>query len=527
MPDDLTPAFLQRLRRLAAPEAATTTDAQLLDRFVRTHDAAAFELLVWRYGPLVLGVCRRLLRHTQDAEDAFQATFLTLVRKASSIGKHASLGSWLYKVAYRVALHARQASASRTAREQRVARGAAVCAAESVDADLHAALVEEVSRLPEKYRAAVVLCYFLGKTHDEAARRLGCPRGTVAVRLLRAKERLRGRLERRGFTLGAAALAAAIARREVMALPDTLLTRTMHAALLLAAGRGLAAGGVSLKAIALMEGTVKAMWWMQFRMAAGAVVALGMLGASGGWVAFRTDGTESPARTASSVAQKEAAPPGKNERQLEESLRIERDRLRTALDKLDRELAAWQADRRKDRIAAEERLRLLEREQTADREREHSRLKAREHRIQVAEADADAACWNLIGTNRDRGKNHPEVKQAEANTHVQEERLARMRVELNDELDKVRQIEQKRTDDLIQTRTRQAELEEVSLGTERRAQTERARLQADLALVEARLQGVQGLALPNFPPLREDAKLDRLLEEVQALRREVRELKNR
>lgn len=262
------PTFLWRLRRLVLPEAARASDAHLLDRFVRQHDDAAFELLVFRHGPMVLGVCRRPLRHAQDAEDAFQATFLTLARKAKSICKRASLGSWLYKVAYRVALQARETAASRAARESRVARATAVaCADEPPDPDLRTALAEELAHLPEKYRAAVVLCYLQGKTHDEASRQLGCPKGTVAVRLMRAKERLRSRLERRGLALSTCTLAAMLAEREALAIPEVLVNKTLRAALLLAAGRALAAGGVSVQVIALVEGAVQAMWWTQVKVA--------------------------------------------------------------------------------------------------------------------------------------------------------------------------------------------------------------------------------------------------------------------
>src|SRR5436305_10903147 len=116
MADELRPRFLQYLR-LTLPGEAAVGDAELLERFLHGRDAAAFELLVWRYGPLVLGVCRKVLRQAEDAEDAFQATFLLLARKAGSIGKRTSVGSWLYKVAYRVALHARRTAASRVARE--------------------------------------------------------------------------------------------------------------------------------------------------------------------------------------------------------------------------------------------------------------------------------------------------------------------------------------------------------------------------------------------------------------------------
>src|SRR5215470_5427658 len=189
---------------LAPPEA----DAQLLARFLASRDDFAFAALVRRHGPTVLGVCRRVLRHAQDAEDAFQATFLVLARKARSIARRGALGSWLYGVAYRVALKARDDAARRRRHERRAAsrtEGQAACA-EAGDA-AGPVLDEEVNRLPDKYRQPVVLCYFEGKTYQEAARLLGWPAGTAAVRLARARELLRNRLTVRGVALSSAALA--------------------------------------------------------------------------------------------------------------------------------------------------------------------------------------------------------------------------------------------------------------------------------------------------------------------------------
>src|SRR5262249_46510385 len=153
-------------------------------------------------------VCRRVLASAGDADDAFQATFLVLVRKARSIAKRDSVASWLHGVAHRVALDARAAAARRRAHER---RGAAMPTEEmppdGTRAEVRQVLDEELGRLPEKYRAPLVLCYLEGKTNDEAAGQLGCTRGTVAGRLSRARDLLRGRLARRGVTLTAAAVA--------------------------------------------------------------------------------------------------------------------------------------------------------------------------------------------------------------------------------------------------------------------------------------------------------------------------------
>ena len=187
---------------------AGVPDAQLLERFVAGRDEAgemAFRALVERHGPMVLRVCQSVLGDRHDAEDAFQVTFLVLARKAGSIRKQRSLGSWLHGVAHRVALRAQTAARRRLARETKAAKRAEMAAPSAEPgedrADLAAALHQEITRLPAKYRAPIVLCYLEGMTHDQAASELGWPVGTVRGRLARARDMLRTRLTRRGLTL--------------------------------------------------------------------------------------------------------------------------------------------------------------------------------------------------------------------------------------------------------------------------------------------------------------------------------------
>src|SRR5262245_25753291 len=216
MADGQVTTVLRHLRRLIDPPgAAGVTDADLLERFVRSRDEAAFELLLWRHERLVLNVCRRVLHDSADAEDAFQATFLVLARKAGSIGHSQALAGWLHKVAYRVALRARAGATRRRAREQTGLDLDAVPAREGGAPpvgwrELRPLLDQEVSRLPERYRVPVILCYLEGKTYDEIARQLGCSRGTVGTWLARARDLLRRRLTRRGLVVSAAVLAAAL-----------------------------------------------------------------------------------------------------------------------------------------------------------------------------------------------------------------------------------------------------------------------------------------------------------------------------
>jgi RNA polymerase sigma factor (sigma-70 family) len=232
---------LRHLQKLSqAQEARDLTDAELLERFRRCREEAAFTILLHRHGPMVLAVCRRLLHDPHAAEDAFQATFVVLVRKANSIRKHASLASWLYGVAQRVAARARVQAARQRSRERRApVMSHEPPLDETTWQELQAVLDEEMGQLPERYRAPLVLCYLEGQTQEHAARELGCPRTSLASRLARARELLRERLVRRNLTLSAGLLATALTERMSEAAVSALLTlATVRAAMLTASGRG-------------------------------------------------------------------------------------------------------------------------------------------------------------------------------------------------------------------------------------------------------------------------------------------------
>jgi RNA polymerase sigma factor (sigma-70 family) len=277
----LNTVIRQLLHVAGRRRAGGLSDAQLLERFVRARDEAAFEVLVWRHGPMVLGTCRRLLRREQDAEDAFQATFLALVRKAASIGKREALGSWLYKVAYRVSLRARATTPAQPLADRTLPdTSAAEPGEELLRRELCAALDEEVRRLPEKYRAAFVLCQLEGQTTEAAARVLSCPPGTVGTRLARARELLRRRLGRRGF--GAPALLAAGA---CAALPAALVSSTIRFG-------AASAGPVPARVAALAEGALRAMSAKKLALAAAAVLAVGLLGGGAAFRACQADAGE-------------------------------------------------------------------------------------------------------------------------------------------------------------------------------------------------------------------------------------------
>jgi RNA polymerase sigma factor (sigma-70 family) len=252
-------------------------DGQLLQQFVARGDEAAFAALVRRHGPMVLGVCRRLLRGGADADDAFQATFLVLFRRARALDRRASLAGYLYTVAYHVALRARAASARRRSQERQVVdMPRAECRAEEVWRDLQPVLDDELNRLPDKYRELVLLCYVEGKTNEEAGRLLRLPTGTVKSRLARARELLKGRLSRRGITLTAGLLAAVLAERAAAAVSPRLLATTLQTTVRLAAGQ--AAG----PAAALAEGVLKAMFATKLKIATVFLVAAGVLALGAG-----------------------------------------------------------------------------------------------------------------------------------------------------------------------------------------------------------------------------------------------------
>jgi cobalt-zinc-cadmium efflux system membrane fusion protein len=260
------PGFAGHLRRIfQAKEVAALSDGVLLDRFVGEHDEAAFEVLVLRHAPLVLGVCRRLLRDEQEAEDAFQATFLALVRKAGSIARGEAVGSWLYKVAYRIALRCR---ARREAQPRCQGEAELLEAAPAGAEKLRLELDEEINRLPAAYRTAVILCCLEGQTQEAAARQLGCAPSTVAWRLAQARQRLRARLGCGDPDSWAGAL---------VAVPSlALIENTVRIGLAFA--RGQAVPGSA--AVALAEGVLLTMMRASNKMniAAALVLAVGLLG---------------------------------------------------------------------------------------------------------------------------------------------------------------------------------------------------------------------------------------------------------
>jgi RNA polymerase sigma factor (sigma-70 family) len=268
---------------LVAHGEAGQCDGQLLELFLADRDEAAFANLVRRHGPMVLGVCGRILRHPHDAEDAFQATFLVLARKAASVVPRELVGHWLYGVAVRTALRARSSALRHRSRERQVIDMPDRAApAKAIVYDLRPVLDEELSRLPEIYRIPLVLCELEGRTKREAASALGVPEGTVASRLARGRVLLRKHLTRRGLAVTSTSLTLLLSQNASADVPANLLASTVRTAISYLPAQAASAGLVSARVVALSEREITDMllsklkvftWLVVVLLAAGAVAA--------------------------------------------------------------------------------------------------------------------------------------------------------------------------------------------------------------------------------------------------------------
>jgi RNA polymerase sigma factor (sigma-70 family) len=487
---------IEQLRRAVGPgPAGGLSDADLLARWVAGRDEAAFEVLLWRHAPLVLGVCRRVLRDAHEAEDAAQATFLALALKAGSVARRGALAGWLYRVAYRVALQAKARAARRPRQDARALEAAARPDEGPVWRDLRPVLDDEVSRLPAKYRVPFLLCCVEGRTNEEAARELGCPVGTVLSRLARARERLRVRLARRDLAPSAGALAVAVSAEFV--------GPTVKAASAVAAGR--AAGAVSSSVNLLFQGALRGMLMTRVKMAATVLVVTAALVGTGAGVFGHRLRAERPAAQADPRPGEVPAAPGKaadapargkaedDRRREARAILLKRllEQMKRAEEHRHQLEDRWKVEvlpLRLMRIEEEERLRLLERTQAAEREREQAELLALAKEIRQPGKDADKARVRLEA------------------------------LEVN-----ARKREEERTEALIKARQSMAKVEEALRPVERRLghQLDQAEVEEDATA--AGLREAEGLAAPpESPRPRElERKLDALLREMTELRRAV------
>lgn len=332
-----TSGILCRVRSLLR-QGESAPDAELLDRFVSGRDEEAFALLVRRHGPMVLGVCRRVLRNAADADDAFQATFLVLARRARSVRPQSLLGNWLHGVAYRTSLESQRAAAVRRARERKAAEMMTRASADQESTpELREVLDRELAALPDAFRAAIVLCDLEGLSRREAAARLGWSEGTLSGRLFRARSRLATRLARFGLAIPAAGLTLA-GNTALAGVPVPLAQSTVKLGILIAAGEAVSVAAAPVAA--LTEGVMKAMLLTKLKgMAAALVVGCAVMATTAaGWqsnavIAADGQAREEPTRRAAQRdADKERI--AQLERERDELLKIVHD-LKSRLEKLE------------------------------------------------------------------------------------------------------------------------------------------------------------------------------------------------
>jgi RNA polymerase sigma factor (sigma-70 family) len=308
--------MIRHLRRaVLRHDAAGRTDGRLLASFIEQKDEAAFGALVRRHGRMVFGVCRRVLRNHHDAEDAFQVTFLVLARKASSVKPRDKVANWLHGVALRTALKAKAMTAKRRRREKQVAgMPEPKPARQDQGRDLQPLLDQELNGLPENYRLPILICDLGGKTIKEAARQLGWPQGTLASRLARGRKLLAKRLVNRGVVFSAGPLAAVVLQDVASAgVPTSLLSSTVKAVTVIAAGQATIAGAVPARVAALTEGVMKSMLLTKLRIHAttlGAVLVILSLG--GGLVSHRRAAAQPSRPVAATIDQRPGPSVGEN-----------------------------------------------------------------------------------------------------------------------------------------------------------------------------------------------------------------------
>jgi RNA polymerase sigma factor (sigma-70 family) len=296
--------LIHHLRRMVSPrDGAGLTDGQLLEDYISRRDEAALAALVRRHGAMVWGVCQRVLRNYHDAEDAFQATFLVLVRKAASIASAELVANWLFGVAHQTALKARATAAKSGARERQVTQMPEPPASEpDLWNDVQLLLDHELSRLTDKYRVAIVLCDLEGKTRKEVARQLGVPEGTVGARLARGRALLAKRLARHGLAVSGGALGAMLAQNAAAAcVPSSVVSITIQAALFFAARQAAATVMVSARVAALTQGVLKTMVSTKLRTALAVVLVVGLVGFGHTWVTYYSAAGQ-PAKAAANAA---------------------------------------------------------------------------------------------------------------------------------------------------------------------------------------------------------------------------------
>ncbi len=328
--------LLDQIRRIALRGLGERqTDGQLLEHFISERDEMSFALLLRRHGAMVWSVCRRVLGNPHDADDAFQAAFLVLVRKADSIRPREAVGNWLYGVAYRTALEARGRIARRRAKEHSLQDLPPLASKlDEQEQDLWPILDRELSRLADKYRLPIVLCDLEGRSRKEVAQQLAIPEGTLSSRLTTARKKLAVRLARYGFTISAATLGTLLAEKTAKAsLSLSLISSTTKAALLVAAGPAVAAGIVSATVSSLTEGVLKAMFIAKIKTATLLLCGVAAFGVGTGGVYYQSRAGAADSTQVERVAQDNRNNFSEQQDRELDKLKRENQRLRDMLEK--------------------------------------------------------------------------------------------------------------------------------------------------------------------------------------------------
>ena len=551
-------SILRHIRKLTgAPPCAEPSDGKLLHRFARLREEMPFEELLRRHGPMVLGVCRRVLRNEHDAEDSFQATFLVLARKAGSISRAESVGSWLHGVAYRIAQRARTVNFKRNEVELSLPlpEGEMEPVVEAAWRELRDLLDQELARLPSRYRAPLILCTLEGKSKREAALELGWKEGTLSGRLARAREMLRGRLIRRGVLLSAIAAASEVSAPKVSA---ALAGRTLATALSFAAKHS-GTTAVTGSVISLSEGVLKAMWITKMKVIASVLLALGAISAGTGLLgsgAFQADNPQGQSTKRSEFGLKKgddrapkpaAQDPGKDER--ENAFQAEKKRARSEAEELATKLAEreqqqqvleedllkheskWSEEliaARMLQFKADEQFRAIEREHKLKREEEVIAIEAAKSPPKVPLARRMDEQINLEKQLQYVDSSSPQALKLKASIERLTKEIAaaeeKAKVETERLNTQLKSSEELRATRLLESRRDVVSAEERLHLLERRQAMQRERLQTRLQELDPR----RNLKQADDP--RSDStnrrlqelehKLDQLLREVAELRRE-------
>jgi RNA polymerase sigma factor (sigma-70 family) len=527
MPGEQAGPMLRYLREVMRAERPADDDKQLLQRFVGGRDETAFEMILRRHGPMVWGVCRRMLRHPQDAEDAFQATFLVLVRRAASLRDPSRLSCWLYGVASRVAAKARSQAARRHVTEPLIEDHPAPDSEDSLlSREISAVLDEEVARLPDKFRLPFVLCYLLGCTNEEAARQLGCPKGTVLSRLATARERLRGRLMRRGLAVSAGGLAGWLTARSAMADPPAaLVSATLQTTASPAAA--------TCVAVTLAQGVILSMTLQKLATIA-VVLACAVALAASGFLISRAMGDGPGVGEGQRGDDKPplgAQKPAGGGEEPADNKAVRLDRAHAELERLvneqDRTEELWSAERTKVRRSLaewEEALQEEDREYVRKRDRIQDVIKAEEdHRRQyrqlASELEADLAKIREAVVGEKLPPAGERLKDRLEGTLKQLQRVEGAVRTLEDDLAK---IEDQHNGKLRSVRFSLINEEEKLNLLDRKQSAARARMQGEIERLEERVRLLEGTEAGVSQDTTLEKKLDRLLREVTELRLELK-----